>query len=199
MGSSVSRKPNIGIRELKENLSAVVDSAWEHPVSVHRYGSPWVWIVSHEVWSRNTRRVEFNPAGHPLAALRDHVDRAFSASQPRLHAAAIRAMLRIEAQPLLRALVIQLVYGLDTEAGLHEQVSCNLLFRWFVGLSLDQEIWSPQEFGHAVERTLASADLVDILAQALHGAPVAPIEQATGIAVNRQLLQTWRARASRPE
>ena len=81
----------------------------------------------------------------------------------------------------------------------HEQVSCNLLFRWFVGLSLDQEIWSPQEFGHAVERTLASADLVDILAQALHGAPVAPIEQATGIAVNRQLLQTWRARASRPE
>lgn len=147
----MSRKPNIGIRELKENLSAVVDSAWEHPVSVHRYGSPWVWIVSHEVWSRNTRRVEFNPAGHPLAALRDHVDRALAASQPRLHAAAIRAMLRIEAPPLLRALVIQLLYGIDTEAGLHEQVSCNLLFRWFVGLSLDQEIWSPQDFGHALE------------------------------------------------
>ncbi|WP_457956700.1 transposase [Achromobacter xylosoxidans] len=195
----MSRKPNIGIRELKENLSAVVDSAWEHPVSVHRYGSPWVWIVSHEVWSRNTRRVEFNPAGHPLAALRDHVDRALAASQPRLHAAAIRAMLRIEAQPLLRALVIQLLYGIDTEAGLHEQVSCNLLFRWFVGLSLDQEIWSPQDFGHALERALASADIVDILGRALAGAPVAPIEQATGIALNRTLLRAWRERAIRPD
>lgn len=195
----MSRKPNIGIRELKENLSAVVDSAWEHPVSVHRYGSPWVWIVSHEVWSRNTRRVEFNPTGHPLAALRDHVDRAVAASQPRLHAAAIRAMLRIEAQPLLRALAIQLLYGVETEAGLHEQISCNLLFRWFVGLSLDQEIWSPQEFGQALERVLASADMIDILAQSLDGAPVTPIEQATGIALNRPLLQAWRARAIRPE
>ena len=195
----MSRKPNIGIRELKENLSAVVDSAWEHPVSVHRYGSHWVWIVSHEVWSRNTRRVEFNPAGHPLAALRDHVDRAVASSQPRLHAAAIRAMLRIEAQPLLRALAIQLLFGVETEAGLHEQISCNLLFRWFVGLSLDQEIWSPQEFGQALERVLASADMIDILAQSLDGAPVTPIEQATGIALNRPLLQAWRARAIRPE
>lgn len=194
----MSRKPNIGIRELKENLSAVVDSAWEHPVSVHRYGSPWVWIVSHEVWSRNTRRVEFNPAGHPLAALRDHVDRALAASQPRLHAAAIRALLRIEAPPLLRALVIQLVYGVETEAGLHEQISCNLLFRWFVGLSLDQAIWSPQEFGHALERVLASAEMVGILVRCLDGAPVAPIEQATGIALNRPLLQAWRARAAGP-
>ncbi|WP_054460625.1 MULTISPECIES: transposase [Achromobacter] len=184
---------------MKENLSAVVDSAWEHPVSVHRYGSPWVWIVSHEVWSRNTRRVEFNPAGHPLAALREHLDRAVAASQPRLHAAAIRAMLRIEVQPLLRALAIQLLYGVETEAGLHEQISCNLLFRWFVGLSLDQEIWSPQEFGQALERVLASADMIDILAQSLDGAPVTPIEQATGIALNRPLLQAWRARAIRPE
>ena len=134
--AAVSRKPNIGIRELKENLSAVVDSAWEHPVSVHRYGSPWVWIVSHEVWTRNTRRIDFNPAGHPLAAVRQHLDMAMRERQPRLHAAALRAMLRIEAQPLLRALAVQLLYGLETEAALHEQISCNLLFRWFVGLSL---------------------------------------------------------------
>ncbi|CUJ79396.1 Transposase domain (DUF772) [Achromobacter sp. 2789STDY5608633] len=122
-----------------------------------------------------------------------------AASQPRLHAAAIRAMLRIEVQPLLRALAIQLLYGVETEAGLHEQISCNLLFRWFVGLSLDQEIWSPQEFGQALERVLASADMIDILAQSLDGAPVTPIEQATGIALNRPLLQAWRARAIRPE
>ena len=147
--AAVSRKPNIGIRELKENLSAVVDSAWEHPVSVHRYGSPWVWIVSHEVWTRNTRRIDFNPAGHPLAAVRQHLDMAMRERQPRLHAAALPAMLRIEAQPLLRALAVQLLYGLETETALHEQISCNLLFRWFVGLSLDQQIWTPQEFGYS--------------------------------------------------
>ncbi|WZB75718.1 hypothetical protein WJ972_05900 [Achromobacter insuavis] len=40
---------------------------------------------------------------------------------------------------------------------------------------------------------LASADMIDILAQSLDGAPVAPIEQATGIALNRALLRAWRA------
>nr|WP_275299699.1 transposase [Achromobacter ruhlandii] len=108
-------------------------------------------------------------------------------------------MLRIEAQPLLRALVIQLLYGIDTEAGLHEQISCNLLFRWFVGLSLDHEIWSPQEFGQALARALASADIVDILERALDGAPVAPIERATGIDLNRALLRAWRQRATHPD
>ena len=62
-----------------------------------------------------------------------------------------------------------------------EQISCNLLFRWFVGLSLDQQIWTPQEFGYSLERVLASAELVAILEELLLGAPVAPIAQATGI------------------
>ena len=184
--AAVSRKPNIGIRELKENLSAVVDSAWEHPVSVHRYGSPWVWIVSHEVWTRNTRRIDFNPAGHPLAAVRQHLDMAMRERQPRLHAAAAGHAAHRGAQ-LLRALA-QLLYGLETEAALHEQISCNLLFRWFVGLSLDQQIWTPQEFGYSLERVLASAELVAILEELLLGAPVAPIAQATGIPLNQALL-----------
>ena len=117
--------------------------------------------------------------------------------QPRLHAAALRAMLRIEAQPLLRALAVQLLYGLETEAALHEQISCNLLFRWFVGLSLDQQIWTPQEFGYSLERVLASAELVAILEELLLGAPVAPIAQATGIPLNQALLREWRARSVR--
>ena len=116
--------------------------------------------------------------------------------QPRLHAAALPAMLRIEAQPLLRA-GVQLLYGLETETALHEQISCNLLFRWFVGLSLDQQIWTPQEFGYSLERVLASAELVAILEELLLGAPVAPIAQATGIPLNQALLREWRARSVR--
>ena len=47
---------------------------------------------------------------------------------------------------LLRALLLQAFYSIRSERQLMEQLDYNLLFRWFVGLSMDAQIWVPTVF-----------------------------------------------------
>ncbi len=51
-------------------------------------------------------------------------------------------------EQLLRALVLQAPYSVRGERLLMDEIDYSLLFRWFVGLSLDEPIWSPTTFSH---------------------------------------------------
>jgi hypothetical protein len=53
---------------------------------------------------------------------------------------------------LLRALVVQILYTVRSERQLVEQIDFNLLFRWFVGLSIDDRVWDHSTFSHNRER-----------------------------------------------
>ena len=55
----------------------------------------------------------------------------------------------IPPEQLLRALLLQAFYSIRSERQLMEQLNYNLLFRWFVGLSMDAPIWVPTEIGRA--------------------------------------------------
>ena len=55
----------VGMLELDRKLSKVLDSARRVPVSVSRYGSPWVWVVSHEAWMGQVQLTRFVPPRHP--------------------------------------------------------------------------------------------------------------------------------------
>jgi len=87
------------------------------------------------------------PADHPLRAIRDLVDappKDLSRDFGRLYARHGRPS--IPPERLLRALLLQAFYTVRSERQLTEQLDYNLLFRWFVGLSIDDAVWDATVF-----------------------------------------------------
>jgi transposase len=84
---------------------------------------------------------------HPLRAIRQIVDAALLALSPDFEALYARlGRPSIPPEKLLRALLLQAFYSVRSERQLMEQLDYNLLFRWFVGLSLDTPIWDASVF-----------------------------------------------------
>src|SRR4029453_4688017 len=82
------------------------------------------------------------PADHPLRPIREMTDavlRQLSRRFARLYAKTGRPS--IAPGKLLRALLLQVLYSVRSERLLMEQLQYNLLFRWFVGLSMDDPVW----------------------------------------------------------
>src|SRR5499433_2738187 len=95
------------------------------------------------------------PADHPLRPIREMVDtvlRELSPEFARLYPKTGRPS--IPPEKLLRALLLQVLYSIRSERQLMEQLDYNLLFRWFVGLSMDDRIWDPTVFTKNRDRLL---------------------------------------------
>src|SRR5260221_13819175 len=96
------------------------------------------------------------PADHPLRAIRALVDEALgqlSRSFARLYARDGRPS--IPPERLLRALLLQAFFTVRSERQVMEQLEYNLLFRWFVGLSMDEAVWGGPVFCKNRDRLLA--------------------------------------------
>jgi transposase len=94
-------------------------------------------------------------ADHPLRAVRRVTDAVFAELSPRfetLYSDIGRPS--IPPEQLLRALVLQTLYTVRSERLLMEEIDYSILFRWFVGLSLDEPIWSPTTFSKNRDRLL---------------------------------------------
>ncbi len=111
------------------------------------------------------------PADHPLRpmrALTDQVLKQLSRRFARLYADIGRPS--IPPEKLLRALLLQVLYTIRSERLLMEELDYNLLFRWFVGLGLDDPIWDVTVFTKNRQRLLegeiAEAFFDAVLAQA---------------------------------
>jgi transposase len=95
------------------------------------------------------------PTDHPLRAIRRLVDdvlRDMSREFGRLYAQVGRPS--IPPERLLRAQLLQVFYSIRSERLLMEQLDYNLLFRWFVGLAMDDPIWDPTVFTKNRDRLL---------------------------------------------
>src|SRR6478609_3984378 len=95
------------------------------------------------------------PQDHPLRPLRVMTDEALRELQPRfnkLYAKTGRPS--IAPEKLLRALLLQALYSVRIERMLMEQLNYNLLFRWFVGLNMDDSVWDVTVFTKNRERLL---------------------------------------------
>src|SRR5216683_760671 len=96
------------------------------------------------------------PAEHPLRAMRRMVDEALKGLSPRFaRMYAKRGRPSIAPEKLLRALLLQVLYTIRSERQLMEQLDYNMLYRWFVGLNMDDPIWDVTVFTKNRERLLA--------------------------------------------
>ena len=96
------------------------------------------------------------PGDHPLRAIRSLTDealRSMSRRFARLYAKTGRPS--IAPEQLLRALLLQVLYSVRSERLLMEELNYNLLFRWFVGLNMDDPVWHPTTFTKNRDRLLA--------------------------------------------
>src|SRR5215217_9129253 len=95
------------------------------------------------------------PADHPLRAVRRMTDRALARISPRFEAVYIKfGRPSVAPEKLLRALLLQALYSIRSERQLMEQLDFNILFRWFVGLGIDDAVWTPTTFTKNRERLL---------------------------------------------
>src|SRR5712664_3792870 len=95
------------------------------------------------------------PADHPLRPIRQMTDEIFKQLSPRFDALYARlGRPSIAPEKLLRALLLQVLYSVRSERLLMEQFDYNLLFRWFVGLNMDEAVWVPTVFSKNRDRLL---------------------------------------------
>jgi transposase len=111
------------------------------------------------------------PADHPLRAVRRMTDAALDRLSPRFALMYSRiGRPSVPPEQLLRALLVQILYSVRSERLLMEQLQYNLPFRWFVGLAMDDMVWTPTTFTKNRERLLAGdiaqAFFADVLQQA---------------------------------
>src|ERR1700739_544705 len=95
------------------------------------------------------------PQDHPLRPLRVMTDEALQQLRPRFNSQyAKTGRLSIAPEKLLRALLLQAMHSVRSERMLMEQLTYNLLFRWFVGLNMDDPVWVPTVFSKNRDRLL---------------------------------------------
>jgi transposase len=132
------------------------------------------------------------PQGHPLRPLRVMTDEALQQLKPRFNSLyAKTGRPSIAPEKLLRALLLQALYSVRSERMLMEQLDYNLLFRWFVGLNMDDTIWDVTVFTKNRERLLAG-DIAEAFFQAvLQQARERGLLSDEHFTVDGTLLEAW--------
>src|SRR5271154_6286984 len=132
------------------------------------------------------------PKDHPLRTIRRLVDgalEALSGDFAKLYARLGRPS--IPPEKLLRALLLQAFYSVRSERQLMEQLDYNLLFRWFVGLSMDAPIWDVTVFTKNRERLLAGDVATKFLGAVVAHARGRNLLSDEHFSVDGTLIEAW--------
>jgi transposase len=137
------------------------------------------------------------PADHPLRAIRRITDRALERLSPRFGTLYINfGRPSIPPEKLLRALLLQALYTIRSERQLIEQIDYNLLFRWFVGLGMDDAVWAPTTFTKNRDRLLAGDIAAAFFDAVLIHADSARLLSDEHFTVDGTLLEAWASHKS---
>lgn len=132
------------------------------------------------------------PTDHPMRAVRAMTNRALrnlSDTFDAMYSTIGRPS--IPPERLLRALLVQILYSVRSERMLMEQLEYNLLFRWFVGLEVDDPVWVPTVFSKNRDRLLASEVATLFLAEVVDQARQANLLSDEHFSVDGTLIEAW--------
>jgi transposase len=129
---------------------------------------------------------------HPLRAIRSMVDEVLRALSPqfgRMYAKEGRPS--IAPEKLLRAQLLQMLYSIRSERLLMEEIDYSVLFRWFVGLNLDEQVWDATSFTKNRDRLLEAAVAKLFLAEVVEQARGRSLTSNEHFTVDGTLLEAW--------
>jgi transposase len=137
------------------------------------------------------------PESHPLRPLRAMVDQALVELSPAFEGLYSRVgRPSIPPEKLLRALLLQVLYTIRSERMLMEQLDYNLLFRWFVGLGMDDAAWVPTVFSKNRDRLLEGDIAKEFFARVLAQAKKRRLLSSEHFTVDGTLIEAWAGQKS---
>ncbi len=138
---------------------------------------------------------QFVPANHPLRKIRTWVNDALSDMDAKL-SAMYEADIKggrpsIAPEKLMRAMLLQVLYSIRSERQLVEQITYNLLFRWFVGLSIDDAVWNHSVFSKNRDRLIEHDAVTDLFNATVQMADKRGLLSREHFSVDGTLIQAW--------
>jgi len=132
------------------------------------------------------------PQDHPLRAIRRLVNAALDRLSPTFEAIyAEGGRPSIAPERLLRALLLQALFTIRSERQLMQQITYNMLFRWFVGLAMDVPVWDVTVFTKNRDRLLEGDIACGFLAAILADPRVKPLLSTEHFSVDGTLIEAW--------
>lgn len=132
------------------------------------------------------------PQSHPLRPILSMADKALKELSPvfsELYSVVGRPS--IPPEKLLRSLLLQIFYSIRSERMLVEQLDYNLLFRWFVGLSMDEAIWDHSVYAKNRDRIIQTDIAVMFLRSICEHAEKAGLLSSDHFTVDGTLIESW--------
>lgn len=137
------------------------------------------------------------PVDHPLRPVRTMVDGALKGlSRSFTHLYADWGRPSIAPERLLRALLLQVLYSVRSERMLMEQLEYNLLFRWFVGLNMDEPVWVATVFSKNRDRLLKGDIAEKFFVRVLDQARAHDLLSDEHFSVDGTLIEAWASQKS---
>lgn len=140
---------------------------------------------------------DFVPADHPLRPIQGLVNEALGRLNGlfnEIYADTGRAS--IAPEKLMRALLLQVFYSVRSERQLCEQLRYNLLFRWFVGLAIDDAVWDHSVFSKNRDRLMQHAVVEAFFAEVMRLADAKGLLSKEHFSVDGTLIQAWASHKS---
>ena len=143
---------------------------------------------------------DFVPGNHPLRTIRTWVNEALTEMDSKF-SAMYEADIKggrpsIAPEKLMRAMLLQVLFSIRSERQLVEQITYNLLFRWFVGLSIDDVVWNHSVFSKNRDRMIEHDAVTEMFNATVNMAEQRGLLSGEHFSVDGTLIKAWASHKS---